>query len=165
MTVAADASIDELVDAYRILGVPHGASATAIRVRYRELAQIHHPDKHPQGTAAQAQAELRMREINAAYELIEHAPLQDRHTATAPMPEPPEPRPAPQPFQASVLGETLIRFALGLAAGGYLAVRLRRAHMPGEAIYVWLLPLLLGLGFTSTSSFAATVLRLLYWRL
>lgn len=164
MTVSADASIDELVDAYRVLGVPHSASATAIRVRYRELAQVHHPDKHPQNTAAQARAEQRMREINAAYELIEHAPLLDRQTATAPTPEP-ELRTAPQPFHASVLGETLIRFALGLAAGGYLAIRLRRAHIPGEAIYVWLLPLVLGLGFTSTSSFAATVLRLLYWRL
>jgi hypothetical protein len=163
VTATADASIEELVGAYRILGIPHSASAAAIRARYRELAQVHHPDKHPHGTTAQARAHVRMQEINAAFELIQHAPLLDRHIAPDPVPEP-EP-PSAQPFYTSVLGETLIRFVLGLAVGGYVAMRLHRAHVPGGAIYVWLLPLLMGLGFTNTSSFAATVLRLLYWRI
>jgi len=164
MTVSAEASIEELVAAYRILGVPHGASATAIRVRYRELAQIHHPDKHPQGTPVQAEAELRMREINGAYDLIQHAPLLDRPPVSVPIPEPPEPGPAPSPFHVSVLAETLIRFALGLSVGGYVAMRLNRMHVPGSVIYAWLLPLLFGMGFTNTGSFAATVLRVMrFW--
>jgi hypothetical protein len=32
VSVTVDVSIEELVEAYRILGVPHGASATVIRV-------------------------------------------------------------------------------------------------------------------------------------
>lgn len=53
-------------DYYKILGVPHGASAKDIKAAYRRLARKHHPDVN-QG---QAQAEARFKEINEANEVL-----------------------------------------------------------------------------------------------
>ena len=69
------ASEQELRDAYRVLGVDPRASELAIKLRYRELVQIHHPDKWPQGSQEQSAATDRMRDINVAYDLIGDAPL------------------------------------------------------------------------------------------
>ena len=52
---------------YEILGIPREASAELVKRSYRRLVKIHHPDRFPSGTAAQAEAEKRIREINAAY--------------------------------------------------------------------------------------------------
>ena len=84
-TASSETATDqELRAAYRTLGVDDRASALAIRHRYRELAQIHHPDKWPLGSPDQAAAAERMRDINAAYDLIEGAPLEH---ASQPEPE------------------------------------------------------------------------------
>jgi hypothetical protein len=77
---------DDLVRAYAALGLPLDAPAAAIKARYRELASQHHPDKWPAGSAEHAEASNRMRTINVAYDLIEHAPL--RHGIVAD--EPPQ---------------------------------------------------------------------------
>ena len=53
-------------DFYRVLGVSREASDDAIRKAYRKLVFQHHPDRNPDN----AQAEPRIREINAAYEVI-----------------------------------------------------------------------------------------------
>ncbi len=54
------------VDFYRILGVPREASDDVIKKAYRKLVFEHHPDRNPNSK----QAEEKIREINAAYEVI-----------------------------------------------------------------------------------------------
>ena len=51
-------------DLYRVLQVDAMADRAAIRVAYRTLAAVHHPDH------AGASGELRMREINRAWEVL-----------------------------------------------------------------------------------------------
>ncbi|WP_213289319.1 DnaJ C-terminal domain-containing protein [Bradyrhizobium sp. sGM-13] len=53
-------------DPYEVLGVPRGASATAIKSAYRKLAKKHHPDNNKNDPKAAA----RFSEINAANEII-----------------------------------------------------------------------------------------------
>ena len=54
------------IDFYRALGVSRDASDEAIKKAYRKLAFQHHPDRNPES----AHAEPKIREINAAYEVI-----------------------------------------------------------------------------------------------
>lgn len=53
-------------DPYEVLGVPRGASDDEVTKAYRRLAKKYHPDLNP----GDAQAEEKMREINAAYDMI-----------------------------------------------------------------------------------------------
>jgi curved DNA-binding protein CbpA len=59
-------------DLYRVLRVDESADEAAIRVAYRALAAIHHPDH------AGTDGEQRMRELNRAWEVLGHA---DRRAA------------------------------------------------------------------------------------
>jgi molecular chaperone DnaJ len=54
------------VDFYRILGVSREASDDVIKKAYRKLVFEHHPDRNPNNK----DAEEKIREINAAYEVI-----------------------------------------------------------------------------------------------
>jgi molecular chaperone DnaJ len=54
------------VDFYRVLGVSREASEDVIKKAYRKLVFEHHPDRHPNSK----EAEDKIREINAAYEVI-----------------------------------------------------------------------------------------------
>ena len=54
------------VDFYRILGVSREASSDVIKKAYRKLVFEHHPDRNPNSK----DAEEKIREINAAYEII-----------------------------------------------------------------------------------------------
>jgi molecular chaperone DnaJ len=54
------------VDFYRILGVSREAPDDVIKKAYRKLVFEHHPDRNPDSK----EAEDRIREINAAYEVI-----------------------------------------------------------------------------------------------
>ncbi len=54
------------VDFYRILGVSREVSDDEIKKAYRKLVFEHHPDRNPDSK----EAEARIREINAAYEII-----------------------------------------------------------------------------------------------
>ncbi len=54
------------VDFYRVLGISREASDDAIKKAYRKLVFEHHPDRNPDSKDAEA----RIREINAAYEII-----------------------------------------------------------------------------------------------
>ena len=56
--------------AYAQLGVPPGASPMQFRKRYKELVRRWHPDRFASDPRGQAEAAVRMREINAAYHLI-----------------------------------------------------------------------------------------------
>lgn len=52
-------------DLYAVLGVPAGADARAIGLAYRRLCRRYHPD-----VSREPSAEARIREINAAYEVL-----------------------------------------------------------------------------------------------
>lgn len=54
------------IDFYRVLGVSREASDEAIKKAYRKLVFDHHPDRNPDNQ----EAEAKIREINAAYEVI-----------------------------------------------------------------------------------------------
>lgn len=54
------------MDYYRVLGVPREASDDDIRKAYRRLVFQHHPDRNP----TNKDAEAKIREINAAYEIV-----------------------------------------------------------------------------------------------
>jgi molecular chaperone DnaJ len=54
------------MDYYRILGVSREASDEDIKKAYRKLVFRHHPDRNPDSTDAEA----KIREINAAYEIV-----------------------------------------------------------------------------------------------
>jgi molecular chaperone DnaJ len=54
------------IDYYRLLGVSREASDEDIKKAYRKLVFEHHPDRNPEKTNAEA----RIREINAAYEVV-----------------------------------------------------------------------------------------------
>jgi molecular chaperone DnaJ len=54
------------MDYYRVLGVSREASDEDIKKAYRTLVFKHHPDRNPEN----AEAEAKIREINAAYEIV-----------------------------------------------------------------------------------------------
>jgi molecular chaperone DnaJ len=54
------------IDYYRVLGVTREASDDVIKKAYRKLVFDHHPDRNP----GSKDAEARIREINAAYEIV-----------------------------------------------------------------------------------------------
>lgn len=54
------------IDYYRVLGLTREASNDAIKKAYRKLVFEHHPDRNPDNK----EAEARIREINAAYEIV-----------------------------------------------------------------------------------------------
>ena len=54
------------MDYYRVLGVSREASDEEIKKAYRKLVFQHHPDRNPDSK----HAEERIREINAAYEIV-----------------------------------------------------------------------------------------------
>jgi len=56
---------DATIDLYAILGVQMGADQRTIEVAYRRLCRRFHPD-----VSREPDAEVRMREINAAYEVL-----------------------------------------------------------------------------------------------
>lgn len=51
---------------YRILGVDRSATLEEIKAAYRALAMKYHPDRNPDN----AEAELKFKEIHAAYEIL-----------------------------------------------------------------------------------------------
>lgn len=71
----ADHEVAELRRAYHTIGVPHSASAHAIKQAYRKLAKRWHPDLYVSGSVAHSEATQMMKLLNQAYALIVHAPL------------------------------------------------------------------------------------------
>ncbi|MBQ3792289.1 MAG: DnaJ domain-containing protein [Clostridia bacterium] len=55
-----------MVDPYTVLGVDASASDAEITKAYRTKARLYHPDTHP----GDKTAEMKMKELNAAYDLI-----------------------------------------------------------------------------------------------
>jgi hypothetical protein len=84
------------MDYYKILGLPYGASASNVKLRYRELSKTHHPDR--------GGSQLRMARINEAYQTLSNPTKRARYDAALrrqKLSPPPSravtPRPAPRP--------------------------------------------------------------------
>ena len=137
--------VQELLAAYQTLDLPPRASPLAVRLRYRELAQIHHPDKWPNGSAEQVAATERMCEINAAYLLIEDAPLQHR-----PIPAETTVEPVHERNWLARVDLDPVRFLYGTAAGGALSYWLHGGQVQNDW-YSWLLAIAMGIVFARTS--------------
>ena len=65
-----------LKKAYDLFNIAYDAPAADIKRRYRALIKQWHPDRWTGDPDKKEQAGQMMRAINAAYDLIEHAPLQ-----------------------------------------------------------------------------------------
>jgi hypothetical protein len=91
------------MDPYAVLGVRPGSPESEILAAYREQAKRWHPDR-----ASGAEAERRMAEVNAAYDLVRAAARREGRTAA--------PRRPPAPARAAGRGSWLIP-ALRLALG------------------------------------------------
>ena len=58
-------------DYYERLGVARDADEEAIKKAYRKLALKWHPDRHPEGERAKAEAEFK--QISEAYRTVMHS--------------------------------------------------------------------------------------------
>lgn len=67
MRGANTADMPSLDALYRTLGLPPGASPTAVKGAYRKLAKVWHPDRFAANTEQQDKAMERFKEINQAY--------------------------------------------------------------------------------------------------
>lgn len=52
---------------YAVLRVPYGAPASQVKTAYRQLMREHHPDRHTQDPAREAQATTYSQELTVAY--------------------------------------------------------------------------------------------------
>ena len=62
-------------DYYEVLGVQKGCSDDELKKAYRKLAKQYHPDLNP----GDAQAEVKFKEINEAYEVLSNAVMRARY--------------------------------------------------------------------------------------
>jgi DnaJ-class molecular chaperone len=66
---------------YQTLGIGRETSATQIKRAYRALVKLCHPDLFPSGSAACAEAEKRMRDINVAYAVLSNSRLRESYNS------------------------------------------------------------------------------------
>jgi len=107
-----------LEQALEILGLGPDATSEDIKQAYRDLVKVWHPDRFSDGSRVRRKAEEKLKEINAAYDLLQGYdpalrarstpaggtspspnPAQDHHRAEAPKQD--SPPPPPRPFGAS----------------------------------------------------------------
>ncbi|MBD5559496.1 MAG: DnaJ domain-containing protein [Clostridia bacterium] len=55
---------------YEVLGVSDSASEEEIKSAYRRLVKKYHPDRFPHGSPEQAEAAEKLKQVNAAYDMI-----------------------------------------------------------------------------------------------
>jgi hypothetical protein len=85
---------------YQTLGIPEGSGAEHVRDSWLLLVQAFHPDKFPQGSKAQRQAEERLKAINAAYDVLKDPARRAAYDAERTGYTPPYARPSQPPPQA-----------------------------------------------------------------
>jgi hypothetical protein len=60
----------EIRRAYRILGLPPGASSDDVKTAYRDLAQVWHPDRFSHSDRLQEKAQRNLKRINEAFQTL-----------------------------------------------------------------------------------------------
>lgn len=70
----------ELKKCYDVLGLSPGASPEQLKLAYRDLAKVWHPDRFVHDPRLQAKAQVKLQEINDAYEQFRSRPTSERHT-------------------------------------------------------------------------------------
>ncbi len=55
---------------YEILGVTKDATDDEIKAKYRKLVKKYHPDRYEHGSKAQADATEKLKQVNAAYDMV-----------------------------------------------------------------------------------------------
>jgi DnaJ domain len=142
--------IQILAAAYKVLDLELRASPDAIQYAYRELTLLNQPDRWPNGSPERQRAADKLRQADAAYALIQDAPLHDHPLAIEAAAHEQErvrdegvmiDRPV------SVATEVIGRFVFGVVAGLVPAYALYRPGVPGGEILVWAVPLALGIVF------------------
>jgi hypothetical protein len=87
----------EIEKYYKILDLKPGVSLEEVRQAYRHLALIWHPDRYPQDSPLQIEAEAKFKEISHAYETLK-THLSHPTSPTSPAsPAPPTPPTSPAP--------------------------------------------------------------------
>lgn len=66
-------------DYYRVLGVLDSAEEVVIKAAYKALIQIYHPDRYPDGSEGQSEANQKTKDINEAYRVLSNPELRRRH--------------------------------------------------------------------------------------
>lgn len=59
-----------MIDYYRILGVQKDATESEIKTAYRKLVMLYHPDRN----VGDKEAEIKFKQVQAAYEFLEKQP-------------------------------------------------------------------------------------------
>lgn len=115
---------DKIYHAYRLLNVEPGDTADKIHREYRKMAITFHPDRLSSNPAAMERATEKMKEINQAYSLIKHAPLDEddtlpENTQDTPYTVEEKHSPHPRPKVSGFAGffETLLHFVYGALIG------------------------------------------------
>lgn len=93
----------EIEEYYKILQIQPGASFEEVRQAYRHLALIWHPDRYPQNSTSQAEAEAKFKQISHAYETL-RTHLSNPYPPTSPASHAPPAPPAPPPSPTLPLG-------------------------------------------------------------
>jgi curved DNA-binding protein CbpA len=122
-------------DWYVVLGVPRGAPDEEIKLAYRELALIHHPDRNP-GNGASAKKFMLVKEayetlsdpnerrlFDQALKLREAKAWQPKHPRPAAPPETPDAPPSPEKSGRRGLSDHQIFSRALIAAGAVLSAR------------------------------------------
>jgi|SRR6185503_447361 len=144
--------------AYEVLGVSLDSSAFRIKREYRRLAKLWHPDKWPQASEQQQRAGERMREINDAFRLVQHAPLRYRLDTQPDVAARAERTRRPvvrETIPITDRGEYVVRFATGVVFGLFLelVLTLSGAEVPLGVMIV----------FPVIPGFASAVLGDRFW--
>ena len=150
----SESDVQELVEAYKVLGLELNASTDAIEHWYRELSLLNQPDRHPSGSADQRRAAEKRRQVDAAYGLIHNAPLQNHPLAKEAAAREEERVPDPGLMidrPVSVATETIVRFVFGVVVGLFVVAALNTRGLPGFEFYAWGVPLVLGILFMSSN--------------
>jgi DnaJ-class molecular chaperone len=162
-----DEELRRLRLAYQLFGLPTSSSAVEIKRAFRSLAKTWHPDKWPAGTPQQEKAAERMRELNAAYEAVRHAPLRyhieghPRVAARAAEAGRPVRR---ESVPVTDRGEWVVRFVFG-ALFGCVVNLFVMCGAPSLSPALWVVvPVACGLGSAYLGdAFWSTALELVWW--
>jgi hypothetical protein len=89
--------VEEIREYYQILNLEPGASSEEVKQAYRNLAFLWHPDRYPQDSQQQAEAEQKFKEINHAYDQLRTFLSQPQSTVEFSTPVKPSPTPPHNP--------------------------------------------------------------------